>query len=267
MRLRAFFLVSLLLACATPSLAQTADEQVRLDWVQQRGRLLYEIDRAAWVTTDDLRERVPNLAASGIRGWTVERDGGGYSVIFYAGEGDARVAAYRARVENNRVVAAEVLASGARPPLTPLQRRLADARDVVARDVIRGLRFCARASPNLALIPPDTLDGEMDVYVLTPQVQNGVWPAGGHYRVTLSAAGAVLSSRPFTNSCVNLGGDLSGQESPVALYVTHLLDPLPTEIHVFTSLTSRLPLGVGTQNPGRVWWVAGDRIRLETGQP
>ena len=103
-------LLLFILSGTAPALAQTPDERARLDWAEQRGRLLYEVDRAAWVTTDDLRRRVPDLRSSGIRGWIVERDGAGYAVTFYAGEGDTRVAAYRARVANNRVAGAELIA-------------------------------------------------------------------------------------------------------------------------------------------------------------
>ena len=44
------------------------------------------------------------------------------------------------------------------------------------------------------------------------------------------------------------------------MVVTHLLDPLPTEIHVFTSLASSLPLVVGIR--GRAWEVNGRQIRI-----
>jgi hypothetical protein len=258
MRPVALLLLSLLFF-AMPADGQTAEEQARLDWVQQRGRLLYEIDRAAWVTTDDLRARVPDLAASGIQGWTVERNGAGYSVIFYAGEGDARVAAYRARVENNRVAAAELIPPGSRPPLTPLQRRLADARNQIAGVEIRA---CAQLPLNLAVIPPDTPDGTVDVYVLTPQRQEGIFPFGGHTRVTLSANGEVLSHRAFTNSCINLSSRSEGSQQTAALSVSHLLDPIPTEIHVFLSIWIGLPLGVGTTQSGRIWMIENGRIEL-----
>lgn len=255
-------LLPLIFACAAPAFAQTAEEQVRLDWAQQRGRLLYEIDRAAWVTTDDLRERVPDLNGSGMRGWVVEREGAGYGVIFYAGEGDARVAAYRARVESNRVVAAEVIAPALRPPLTAAQRRLADARDVIARDVLRDLRFCARSSPNLAIIPPETPDAPIDVYVLTPQEQTDIFPFGGHHRVTISASGQVLSRRAFTNSCVNMPVRDGQGRQPESLFITHLLDPLPTEIHVFMSTWTGFPVGVSTPDSDRVWMIENERIRV-----
>ena len=258
--LRLALLLSFLLFGAASVRAQTPEEQQRLDWTVQRGRLLYEIDRAAWVTTDDLRTRAPDLSSSGIRGWTVERDGAGYSVIFDAGEGDARVAAYRARVENNRVVTAELIPAAARPPLTALQRRLADARAIAVRAPIRA---CARSGLNIAAIPPETPDGPLDVYVLTPQVQAGAYPMGGHSRVTISVAGEILSYRAFTNSCLNLTNETAGSQGrPEALFVTHLLDPIPTEIHVFMSIWIGLPIFVGTGEPQRVWSVEGDRIRL-----
>lgn len=254
---RIALLLSLLFACAAPALAQTAEEQARLDWVLQRGRLLFDIDRAAWVTTDDLRERLPDFETSGIRGWTVERDGAAYSVIFYAGEGDARVAAYRARVENNRVVAAELIPLGSRPILTPFQRRLADARGVVGR---AELRSCSSSGLNIAVIPPDTIDGPMDIYVLTPQTQAGVFPFGGHNRITASASGDVLSQRAFTVSCANMQPALDA----LSVGITHSLDELPTEIHVFVAIWMRLPVDVAIGEPMRLWEVTGEHVRLIT---
>lgn len=252
--MRRLILILLAFVLAVPAVAQTPDEQARLDWVLQRGRLLFEIDRAAWVTTDDLRARLPDFETSGIRGWTVERDGAAYSVIYYAGEGDGRVAAYRARVENNRVVAAELIPLGSRPPLTALQRRLADARAVVGRVE---LRVCARSGLNVAVIPPDAPEGPMDIYVLTPQTQTGVFPFGGHNRITVSASGEVLSQRAFTNSCSNI----QPPADALSIGTTHLLDDLPTEIHVFMTIWMGLPVNVAIGEPMRLWEVTGDHIR------
>lgn len=248
---------------AAPGAAQTADEQARLDWALERGRTLFAIDRAAWVTTDDLRERAGDLARSGVRGWVVERDGAGYVVSYFTGEGDARAILYRARVEDNRIVSAELLREGARPSLTPLQRRLADARGAVAR--IKANR-CSEPGFNLAAIPPERDDGPMDVYLLTPQTQAGIFPFGGHIRVTLSATGEILSQRSFTNTCFALPAQAPGSPPPGATMmgpgVTHLLDPIPTEIHVFMSIWIGLPVFVATNTPERVWRVQGDRIEL-----
>ena len=243
---------------AAPAPAQTPEERTRLEWVVERGRLLFEVDRAAWVTTDDLRERVGDHERAGIRGWTVEREGDGYAVVYYAGEGESRAAVYRARVQDNRVVSSEVIPEGSRPPLTPFQRRLADARDAVTGVEIRA---CERSGLNLAVIPPAGPDEPLDLYVLTPQTQVGVYPFGGHTRATLSPAGEILSQRYFANTCISMDNRPQGERGRAeSLLITHLLDPIPTEIHVFLSIWMGLPIYVGAGD--RLWEVAGDRIRF-----
>jgi hypothetical protein len=259
-------LLSLLLALflAAPALAQTPEERAKLDWVQRRGLLLFELDRAAWVGTDDMRERIPNPATSGMRGYIVERDGTGFAMTFFGGPVEAPVAFYRGRVENRRVVGRDIYPAGARPPLTPAQRRLA-AMSELARGLDR--RACGAAPFNTAIIPPDTADGPIDLYLLTPQVRDRQYPLGGHYRFTIAADRSIVSSREFTRACITLGEeDARRSEELAAMFITHLLDPIPTEIHVFTSLTAHVALGVATANPDRVWWVTGDRIVLEQGQ-
>ncbi len=251
-------LLALLAFClAAPAPAQTPGERTQLDWAAQRGRLLFEIDRAAWVTTDDLRERLRRDDLGLVRGWTVERDGAGYAVTYYAGEGDARAALYRGRVENRRVVSREVFPAGSRPLLTPFQRRLADARGAVGR---LGKRPCTPAAFNATVIPPETPDGPIDVYALSAQTEVGTFPFGGHFRATLSPAGEIVAQRDFTRACLNMQTPSTAQDRPVALAVSHLLDPTPTEIHVFMSIWIGLPVFVATS--GGTWEVAGARIEL-----
>jgi len=253
------FLALLLAFClAAPASAQTPEERTRLDWALQRGRLLFEIDRAAWVTTDDLQERVRDIRSQGIMGWTVERAGPAYLVTYYAGAGNARVAVYRGRVQNRRVVSREVFPPASRPPLTPLQRRLADARGAIARF---GRTPCSPAPFNAAIIPPETPDGPIDVYALTAQTQAGIFPFGGHYRATLSAGGEIGAQRDFTRACLNMPTPPRGR-NVAGLMVNHLLDPIPTEIHVFMSIWTGVPIFVGTGDPRRMWTVTGERIEL-----
>jgi hypothetical protein len=66
----------------------------------------------------------------------------------------------------------------------------------------------------------------------------------------------VLTTRPFTRSCLNMPARPPQGSTPSMLVVSHLLDPEPTELHVFTSLTSRLPVGVVTPDR-RLWTVNG----------
>src|SRR5690606_35056146 len=99
----------------------------------------------------------------------------------------------------------------------------------------------------------------IDLYVMTPQTDLNILPFGGHHRLTLDNAGRITAQRAFTNSCLNMTKPPAGENQPVGLMVTHLLDPIPTEIHVFSALAAQMPVYVGTR--GSVWEVTGERIR------
>ena len=47
---------------------------------------------------------------------------------------------------------------------------------------------------------------------------------------------------------------------PAPLAVTHLMDPLPTEIHVFLSILAGRPLVVVADDPQRLFQVTGEGI-------
>lgn len=256
--MRHLIVFMLCLAWAPALLAQPDSESARIAWTAERGRLLFDIDRAAWVGTDDMLARIPNAGSGGMRGYVVEREGAGYSVIFYGGPAAAPVAFYRGRVEGGRVVSRDIFPADARPRLTPLQQRLAGLRDLVPS---LERQPCGDRPFNTAAIPPDTPDGPIDLYLLTPQVRANNYPLGGHYRFTIAADGRVLSDRAFSNSCIDLGPPPGDQSGPNAvMFITHSLDPIPTEIHVFTSLTAGAPLGVGIVESRRMWWIEEGRI-------
>jgi hypothetical protein len=149
-------------------------------------------------------------------------------------------------------------------PLTPERRRLIDALRV-AREALgeSEARLCADANPNTVVLPPASPDGPVLVYFMTPATETGRYPMGGHYRVAVSADGKVAETRPFAKSCLVVE---RGERSPVAMVVSHLLDPTPTEIHVFTMFAARLPIYVMTASNERLWVVESSggqaRIRL-----
>src|SRR5690349_24950432 len=88
------------------------------------------------------------------------------------------------------------------------------------------------------------------------------FPFGGHYLIPVDPSGRAGAARRFAKTCIEIGRlpGASGSE-PAALVISHLLDPIPTEIHVFSSLVARLPVFVATLDK-RVWIVDGTRIRL-----
>ena len=177
MRLLAVLLALLL---AVPAAAQTPEERARLDWAVTRGRLLFEVDRAAWVTTDDMRERLSQADQQRVRGWTVERDGTGFAVTYFTHAATARRssrALSRPGRESPRRVARNLPSGRA-----GRSSRRCSAGSRMARRLISLTQYqdLQRDRPNLAVIPPDSLDAPMDVYVLTPQTQAGIYPFGGH---------------------------------------------------------------------------------------
>src|SRR4028119_1849086 len=116
--------VALLALLPAPLSAQSPGEQAAIDFALARGRVLFAIDRAAWVATDDLQAKMSNWRDAGLRGYVVDRDGDALNVLFYGGPADAPVVHYRARVERHRVVSSEGFPADRRPALTPLRRRL-----------------------------------------------------------------------------------------------------------------------------------------------
>ncbi len=237
--------------------AEASEEQARLKWIAERGRLLFDLDRAAWVATDELMAKVPGFTQSGLSGYIVERENDGFVVTFYGGEGDALTAAHIVRVAGGRVTSSETIEPASRVTLTPLQLRLAKARTVrPGKDV----RPCTRAPFNIAIVPPTTPDSPMELYLTSPQIEKDVYPFGGHYRLTLAGDGSVASTRKFTNACLNLTRPPGAGGAEGALFVTHLLDPVPTEMHVFMSLLVGQPVMVSTSKPFRFWVVNGESI-------
>ncbi len=255
---KAGVLLSVLAASLTlpsPLQAQTAQERRQLEQIIARGRLLFGIDRAAWIGTDDMMARIPDPLGSGISGYIVDQDPEGFTVIFYARAGEELVAAYRGQVRANGVASREIFERGQRPPLTTLQRRMVAAVEA-ARKTKR--RPCGNSPFNPLVIPPSNATDPVEVYLMTPQTKEAL-PVGGHYRLTVSPNGKIVDTRRFANSCLAMP---TNPEGAAMLFVTHLLDPLPTETHVFTSMAAGVPLAVGTSKTGRLWQVSGGGISL-----
>jgi hypothetical protein len=267
--IRGLILLALLLLAASPGAARENRQEEKLREIAARGRLLFEVDRAGWVATDDLMERAPEAKGWPVKGWIVERDGDSphsYVVTFF-GDGESGPAAwYVGKVRDNKVTSGELFPADRRPALSPAQQKLVQARAAALAEAEKA-RFqpCTPSRFNVAVLPPSTEGGAVDVYLLSAQTESTVYPFGGHYKVSVGADGRAKSKRKFTNSCLNMSSaGLPDGAELAAPMVTHLLDPLPTEIHVFMSLTMGKPVGVGTR--GGMWWVEGERIESLAGR-
>ena len=107
---------------------------------------------------------------------------------------------------------------------------------------------------------PDTREGGgWIVYLLPGTTKQGIVPIGGSYRLELDAAGdRVVTQRGFTRSCITL----ENPPDSAAMMITHLLDPRPTEVHVFWSLWAGKPMFVGTSTG--LWKIEDGRVTMSS---
>lgn len=229
------------------------------DALTRRGRLIYVLDQVAWRSSDLLMKDLPKARRKEMAGWIVDRDGDAFTAIYYGFKSGAPYAVFTARYEKGKLLSSGEVRPGDDATLTPAQVRLVAARDAVTRWVKSEgkLGRCSDQPFNTVTIPPTSDDGPVQVYVLTPQTKKDAYPFGGHYRVTVGADGKVTGHRAYMKTCMT-------QEAPPnseGLIVSHLLDPQPTEIHVWLSRWIGKPVYVMVVEPEQLWAVTGDGMR------
>lgn len=221
------------------------------------GRQLYVHDRAAWLATDAMLadKRMRKLQKS-VGGWLTEPSALGVRVIFIS-KGDAPQRLYEIDVDEAERLSEPTLESPT--PLTP--EHLAQLR---ARNLATSQSFmqCARKY-NTVVLPSSS---GMRVYLMPGFAEHGVYPLGGYHLYEIDSTGEkILSSRKFSNGCIE------HQDSPKGLpkgakpsfgMFTHLLDPQPTEVHVFVSLHAKVPLMIMTIDNKMMWSVKSGKVEL-----
>lgn len=237
---------------SVPAVAQDSIKTADLATVSKRGAQLYAFDQAAWHSTDTmLAKGLPQEAMRAIRGWVVEPDGDVLTVTYYGFEGSKPYAIYAADYAGSKVVAEHVPATEAEKPLSAQGARMAAALNVARALPFKG---CVERPFNTVVLPPQA-DGTIPVYLLTPMLKAGAYPFGGHHEVDIGPDGKVAATRDFTKSCLVI----EQPASATMAFVTHLLDPHPTEIHVYLSLWMGQPLVVGT-GKDTAWMVEATKI-------
>lgn len=244
-------------ALAKPPPAPSATEQAAISQAIERGRLIYAYDQAAWHSTDELRRRMPAASMPADGGWVVEPRGDLLTVTYYGVEGETLYTLFQADMRGSKVVQSRVFGPKDDRALTPETLALVRARQAAMR-VGTGKARCTSGPFNVVVLPQGAGQPTL-VYLLTPMQTAGEYPFGGHYRIDVGPDGAVVSERAFTLACLNIGAPPAGAGDGAMAVVSHMLDPTPTEIHVFMSLWMGKPVGVIT-SPKEVWSVDGDRI-------
>ena len=227
----------------------------------KRGQLLYAYDQAAWHGTDDFlahhRDLIPKRG-----GYIVDGPVEAPRLTFF--DADTQRALYSANVVDGRV-SDVVVRSGDSAELSPLDHRLIVARTAAAAAITADptARPCAEKPFNTVVVPPESADGPISVYFLTPQTTKAAVPLGGHFRIDVDAAGKAGPVQRYTHACLNTlvnGAPTGGKQT--AVVVSQLIGNRPTEIHVFTSLLLRQPVYVITESGTlpAMWIVVGRRI-------
>ena len=260
--------LALALLCAVPAAAQTAEragerivataaEQAAVAVATERGRLIYAYDRAAWLGTDAMFAKVGD-PASKLAGYIADGPADAPRLIFFDRQPTPQ-AYFVAQLRDNRLVSSRLLrADEDRALPAGAMRRLRALATATAAMRTAGLRACGSAAFNTVVLPVDPASGVTRVYFLTPQPDSSHLPFGGHYAIDVAADGTAGSPRAFASACMAMPIRPPGGE-PVA--ISHVLDPTPTEIHVFSSLALGKPVYVLTTRPvQRVWTVADGRI-------
>lgn len=236
----------------------TQAERSQLQQSLNRGSKLYRYDQSAWHVTDAALAALPDAVGRHIRGYVTTPAANGLKTIFFGEGKNGPYALYSAVWTGSAIEGEKIYPADQRIPLNAEERRLIDARRI-ALDSAGTLTMCNSARPNVIVVPGETPDQPVSVYIMTPQTKNDSYPFGGHHRIDVKA-NRVVGQRSFSKSCLEMAKP-KGSDSPEALFITHLLDPVPTEIHVFNVFATGLPIYVGAQD-GRVY-----AVEVSGGQP
>ncbi len=237
---------------AAPSEAEVSDAELQaLVAVIVRGQALYRYDQAAWHTTDTMIVDTPRDLAQQVRGWVVvPAENRGLRAIYYGGAAGAHFAIYSTLwTGGTNVSERRVLRTADESRIGGEAARLIALRDAVDASQLTN---CSTTRPFNTVILPASETGDVDsVYFMTPQTDANAIPMGGHHRIDFSS-GREVARRSFTRGCIDILKDATTS----GVSISHILDPIPTEIHLFSAYATGLPIYVGTedaQHGERIW--------------
>lgn len=251
----------LTLALISGSLSAIADEPIPKDLTPEQkaaalrsaettGVAIYRHDRAAAIATDAAIALPQFKNDSRIKGWVTEEQQGQITVTFID---ETPAALYRITISKEGV-AGPVNAFDSPAPLTNYEAGAAAARSAALNSKFQQ---CSSSYNSVVLPSSDAPGSNWLVYLLPGTTKNNVVPIGGTYRVEVSGS-KVTSQRGFTRSCIALQTD----PKAVGLMISHVMDPAPTEVHVFWSIWARKPMYIAIPQNGSIWLVEGNRITL-----
>jgi hypothetical protein len=235
----------------------TAELQAAVARAEFLGRQMYLHDRAAWLATDAmLADKRMRKLKEQIGGWLTEPSAHGIRVMFISRD-DTPVRLYEVEMDESERLSEATIASA--EPLTAEHLAQLRARALTTSQTRMS---CARTY-NAVSMP--SADG-IRVYLMPAFSEHGVYPLGGYHLYKTDMRGeTLLESRKFSNSCIehrdSAKGVPKGAKAAYGMF-THLLDPQPTEVHVFVSLYAKVPLMIMTVDNKTMWSVINGKVKL-----
>lgn len=231
---------------------QSADPELSV--IAARGTMLYLFDQAAWHSSDILVEKAGDPGKLPLAGRVVVPVRDGLEAIYYGKNAKGRFIILSAQMRNGKFEDIQFIGDGSGPPLSAEANRFADILEKWMSGELGGEKhwFCNKANPNFVLLPGSKQD-HFSLYLMTPQIDRNVFPFGGHHRIDI-ANGEIASERTFSKSCLDFDMSNAPTQEPM-MFVNHLLDALPTEVHVFTALAAQVPVVVMTAANDKSWLI------------
>jgi hypothetical protein len=209
------FLTSLLLAVALapPARAQTSLTAPAAA-ILREGHALYQLERAAWVSTDLLR--TSHLPLAQVTDYFSYARADSVCTLFVGGPAAAPVVLAEYRYPQQLIGPGTARAFGPRHLLPP-ERRLLGVRQQSLADLqhIPGLELPAGASFNPVLLPKGD---QTWVYVLTAATRPGVVVLGNDYLLRYNAQGRLLARRKLHPGPIPLGTPPAGARVRTTLH-------------------------------------------------
>ena len=249
-------------ADSVPQELPPQEEQAAIRRSEATGLTIYKHDHAAAVATDALGALGIFKSDKRIRGWITEEQGEGTLVTIISGDAnEVPQALYRVSVSKEGEVTGPPRELKTPEVLTAFESGAAAARIFAGK---YSFQACAEHY-NTVVLPGDSSTTPNWVVYLIPATRDALRiPLGGAHRLELDATALqLINERGFTRSCLVIGDPKAdAKQRPVMLMASHLLDPVPTEIHVFWNLWSGIPLDILTPPYGTVWSISKGHISL-----
>lgn len=250
---------------AVALMAQVAHAQddlwERVEAVERVGKEINDHDQSAWHVTDALMAAVPDARSMPV-GYITERvDAEHVRTVFILMDGEPTVF-FTGVVKGSDVVSTENFSKEPEPALaTAAQLAQLNAKMKVREATKRGL--CGKPVNTIAL--PGEQAGEFYVYALASETQQGVVQMGGHLRMTVGADGELIegATRAYSASCISM--EKTKDSAAFVITLPPAISDIPTEMHVFKSLSHDIPLYVSAE--GRLWEISGGRMLVAPPMP